>query len=188
MVIAYHLVLTAYGFWLPNDPRGSWSEVVRATELRAFGPATKVNTKQSRAGATHDRAARDAAKRAMKYPAVRFNGTQARAVARGIGEVVTAHQLSIHAAAVMPDHVHLVVARHGALTIEGIGRRIKAKATQRLNAEGIGVGRSPWARGQWSVFLRDAEAVRRTVRYVEQNPVRAGLKKQDWKFVTFWRG
>ena len=26
MVIAQHLVFTTYGFWLPNDPRGSWSE------------------------------------------------------------------------------------------------------------------------------------------------------------------
>ena len=32
-VLAYHLILTNYGFWLPNDPRGSWSEFVRAWEL-----------------------------------------------------------------------------------------------------------------------------------------------------------
>jgi hypothetical protein len=23
-VIAYHVIITNYGFWLPNDPRGSW--------------------------------------------------------------------------------------------------------------------------------------------------------------------
>jgi hypothetical protein len=27
-VLAYHVVLGAYGFWLPNDPRGSWSDFV----------------------------------------------------------------------------------------------------------------------------------------------------------------
>lgn len=27
-VIAYHLILTTYGFWLPNDPRGSGSDPV----------------------------------------------------------------------------------------------------------------------------------------------------------------
>jgi len=26
MVIAYHAIFSTYGFWLPNDPRGSWSE------------------------------------------------------------------------------------------------------------------------------------------------------------------
>ena len=43
---AYHLILTCYGFWLPNDPRGSWSDFVRSIELhRVGGPATKINTK-----------------------------------------------------------------------------------------------------------------------------------------------
>jgi len=28
MVLGTHLILTAYGFWLPNDPRGSWSDFV----------------------------------------------------------------------------------------------------------------------------------------------------------------
>lgn len=55
VVVAYHLILTAYGFWLPNDPRGSWSDVVRVFELRPFGPATKVNTTRSLAGAVHGR-------------------------------------------------------------------------------------------------------------------------------------
>lgn len=37
MVIAYHLCWTAYGCWLPNDPRGSGSEVVRSERLAALG-------------------------------------------------------------------------------------------------------------------------------------------------------
>jgi REP element-mobilizing transposase RayT len=184
VVIAYHLILTCYGFWLPNDPRGSWSEVVRVFELRAFGPATKVNTKRSVAGASHDRAQREAAKQALKYSPVLFTGEQARAVARGIGELVATHAVTIHAAAVLSDHVHMVVARHPMLSIEDIARRVKVMATRRLNDEGIGFGRSPWAKGQWSVFLRDESAVRRAIRYVEDNPVRAGFKPQHWKFVT----
>ena len=46
MVIAYHLILSAYGFWLPNDERGSWSDFVRSYELYAFGPATKADTRR----------------------------------------------------------------------------------------------------------------------------------------------
>lgn len=46
-VIAYHLILTAYGFWLPNDPRGSGSETVRAGQLTPFGPATRCWHKQA---------------------------------------------------------------------------------------------------------------------------------------------
>ena len=33
MIIAYHVIFGMYGFWLPNDPRGSWSDFVAAWEL-----------------------------------------------------------------------------------------------------------------------------------------------------------
>jgi hypothetical protein len=36
-LLAAHIIFTAYGFWLPNDPRGSWSEWVAAWELFRFG-------------------------------------------------------------------------------------------------------------------------------------------------------
>ena len=54
MVIGYHINIGAYGFWLPNDPRGSWSETVWAPHLRRFGPATKVETRRSVASRKHD--------------------------------------------------------------------------------------------------------------------------------------
>ena len=53
-MIAFHLIISAYGFWLPNDPRGSWSDFVAAWELRKFGPATKVNGRHSYAHDPHD--------------------------------------------------------------------------------------------------------------------------------------
>ncbi len=27
MVHGYHVIIGAYGYWLPNNPRGSWSEI-----------------------------------------------------------------------------------------------------------------------------------------------------------------
>src|SRR5207247_3596694 len=85
-VIAYHLIITAYGFWLPNDPRGSWSDFVRSWELLRFGPASKVETTRSVAGVQHDAALRRAAKKALKYPEVHFSGVQARSVGHGFAE------------------------------------------------------------------------------------------------------
>src|SRR5450759_416075 len=38
MLIAHHLVLTGYGHWLPNDPRGSGSTDLAQARLEAFGP------------------------------------------------------------------------------------------------------------------------------------------------------
>jgi hypothetical protein len=37
LVIAYHLIWTAYGWWLPNDPRGSGSHLVRRDLIAEVG-------------------------------------------------------------------------------------------------------------------------------------------------------
>jgi hypothetical protein len=108
-VIACHLILTGYGFWLPNDPRGSWSEFVRAWELRRFGPATKVTDGRSRAHDPHDAAMRREAKKHLARKPVRFTGLQARAIAQGFSNFVRRSGITIHACAIMPDHCHLVV-------------------------------------------------------------------------------
>jgi hypothetical protein len=56
VVLAYHIIFTAYGFWLPNDPRGSWSTFVAAWDLLlAGGKATKTDKRRSLAHKEHDR-------------------------------------------------------------------------------------------------------------------------------------
>lgn len=40
MVYGYHVIMPMYGFWLPNDPRGSWSEFIRSWEIGRFGQTT----------------------------------------------------------------------------------------------------------------------------------------------------
>ena len=193
MVIASHVILSAYGFWLPNDPRGSWSDFVRSWELFRFGKATKTDQRRSLAWDEHDRHRRLAAKKALKYPPVKFTGAQARAVGRGFGERVESSGLSVLACSILPDHVHMVVRRHS-YHIEQIVNLLKGAATRRLVAEEIhpfarharSDGRPPpmWAKGQWKVFLNNAADIERAIRYVEGNPMREGLPRQRWSFVT----
>ena len=191
MVRAYHLVLTCYGFWLPNDPRGSWSEFVRSFELyRVGGTATKVNAKASLAHHPHDHEQRRKAKSALSHPPVILNGRQARAAAQGFADYVTRNDRAIYACAVMPDHVHLVVERceH---TIEKIAEQLKARATMFLNQQDLhpckagsnGKKPTPWARGCWSVFLKSDASIQRAIDYVEQNPIKAGYKPQEYAWV-----
>jgi hypothetical protein len=45
-----------------------------------------------------------------------------------------------------------------------------------------------WGGPGWKVFLDSEEDIRRTVRYVEQNPTRARLPAQSWDFVTAYDG
>ncbi len=192
MVIAYHVIFGAYGFWLPNDPRGSWSTEVWARHLQPFGEANKVETRQSLAGRQHDQATRLRAKRHLLYPAVQLNTTQARAVGDGFGRAVADLQLRIHACAIMPDHVHFVMERHDS-TAEYVAGFVKRAATRRLLEERIhplqeyrqanGRVPSPWVVGGWFVYLNSPGEVLARVRYVENNPVKAGLPRQHWLFV-----
>lgn len=193
MVLGYHFIFSAYGFWLPNDPRGSWSRVVREFDLRRFGPATKVITTHSLATKPHDQTLRLAAKEALRYKPVRFTGEQARAIARGFAIAATEGEYAIHALAILPDHVHLVMARHGK-HIDTIAAHLKSKATRHMTIEGVHplakyaspAGRipTPWSRNAWCPFIDSEEYMRQAIRYVERNPIKAGLPRQRWSCVA----
>lgn len=193
MILAHHLIYSAYGFWLPNDPRGSESDFVRNELLREFGPATKVHEHEFVARKPHDRAKRLAAKAALEYSPVRFTGVQARAIALGFGNSVQKSSVTIWACAVLPDHVHLVVAAHR-LRIETLANLLKGEATKQLLADGthpfqnvrVYRDRPPpcFARKWWVIYKDDEESVVNAIRYVERNPLKAGLPAQRWSFVV----
>src|SRR4051794_9249491 len=88
MIVGYHIIFGAYGFWLPNDPRGSWSDFVGSWDLFRYGPATKTDERRSLAYEEHNREQRLEAKNVLKYPAVEFTGLQARAVGRGFAKLL----------------------------------------------------------------------------------------------------
>jgi REP element-mobilizing transposase RayT len=185
VVIAYHTIFSTYGFWLPNDPRGSWSEFVGSWELFWFGPATKTESRQSVAAAGHDRALRLAAKGALKYPPVEFSGRQALATGQGFARACHESGYVVHACSILPNHVHAVIARHEH-EIERMVVHLKGRATQRLKTDGLWPAdeRPVWAKGCWRVYLNSAEDVRRAVAYVEANPAKEGKPRQHWSFVT----
>jgi REP element-mobilizing transposase RayT len=194
IVRAYHIIITAYGFWLPNDPRGSWSVWIRKWELLEFGKATKVDTRRSVAGRPHDRGLRQEAKKALSYPPVEFTGRQALAVGVGFRQAVEESHYVVHACSILPHHAHLVVARHTQHDAERIAGHLKARATHQLTIDGLhplgafrqrdGAIPSPWARKSWPVFLTTDEDIRRAIQYVENNPVKDRKPRQRWSFVV----
>src|SRR5437899_9847667 len=101
MILGYHAIISAYGFWLPNDPRGSWSDFVRSWELLRFGKATKVNSRKSLAHTPHDYRLRQAAKQALKFPPAIYSGIQARAIAQGFDRARLESGYKIHACSIM---------------------------------------------------------------------------------------
>src|SRR3954467_5879084 len=80
MILGFHCIISTYGFWLPNEQRGSWSDFVRSWELFRYGPATKVPTPRSVAHHPYDPTLKRQMQRTLKYAPVRFTGHQARLV------------------------------------------------------------------------------------------------------------
>ncbi len=132
MIVAYHSIFCGYGFWLPNDPRGSWSDFVGSWELFcAAGPATTCDARRSLATRRHNAATRAAGKLALVYPPMRFNPRQIASIAVGFARVCTKTGCSVLACAIMPDHVHIVIRRHPRM-IESLVAHLKSRATKGL--------------------------------------------------------
>jgi REP element-mobilizing transposase RayT len=192
MVHGYHVIWGAYGFWLPNDPRGSWSDFVASWELARFGQATH-SVERPDVDLEQWARWRTAAIQALKDPPVVLNGPQARAVGTGLGNGVRKSHLTIWACSILPEHVHLVIARH-TYKVEQICNLLKGEATKQMKAESLhpqerfrdrrGKLPSMWAEGQWKVFLDSEEAIEAAIRYVEENPLKEGKPAQQWLFVT----
>jgi REP element-mobilizing transposase RayT len=124
---------------------------------------------------------------------VEFTGEQALAISRGFKEVITKSRYTVYACAILPFHVHMVLARCP-YRVEQSVRLLKAAATTQLMNAGLhpfadsaypdGTLPSPWSRNCWKVFLNADEDIVRSIGYVEANPERDGKRKQFWSFVT----
>lgn len=191
-VIAFHVILGVYGFWLPNDPRGSKSHFVWADNLKQFGDATYVETNNSVAATKHDSNFRKRAKRALIYPAVQLNGHQANAIGDGFNDAVKKCDIHIVACSILPEHTHLVLMR-SAKSIEWTVAQLKRRSGWKLRESGLhpmeqhrtpdGRVHSVWGREFWVVYITEQNHLEAALRYVENNPLKEGKKRQNWSFV-----
>lgn len=187
IVIVHHLIWTAYGWWLPNDPRGSTSRTV-ANDVIAelgelhFGRRTIQPTYQA-IQAFYDRA-----KDVLKYPLLEFGAHEVDAIARAFSEAIQQQRYTCYACAIMPDHVHLLIRKHKHQAEEMIVA-LQDAARSKLRATALRDADHPvWAVGGWKGFLDHPEAVRRTIRYIEENPLKRRLPEQKWAFVKTYDG
>jgi REP element-mobilizing transposase RayT len=179
VILAFHCIFSTYGFWLPNEPRGSWSTFVASWELFRFGPAIKVETRRSVAGRSYDHGLKSQMRSALDHPPIVLSGEQARIVGKSMRSV----PYSILALAILPEHVHAVIG-HNQRDIRRVVGHIKSEATRSLRAAGWFAERSPWSDHGWNVYLDCDSDVRRSIEYVNNNPARSGLPVQRWSCVV----
>ena len=71
MVIAHHLIWTAYGWWLPNDLRGSMSRSVASDVLAELG-TLHYGRKRVQPASRNIRAFYARASEVLKFPLLEF--------------------------------------------------------------------------------------------------------------------
>jgi REP element-mobilizing transposase RayT len=184
-LIAYHLIWTAYGSWLPNDPRGSMSTSVGCDAIAELGEL-HYGRRKRQPGRDVVREFYQAAADALKYPRLLFTSDEFNILAGGLANGVRESGYMCYAAAIMPDHVHVVIRKHRQTAEEMIAR---LQGASRLAIFGhklelLADEHPVWTSGGWKGFLGTPKRVHTTIRYVEQNPVKDGLPAQNWPFVT----
>lgn len=108
IVIAYHLTWTAYGFWLPNDPRGSMSKTIAPDVIAELGELHFGRKRVQPAGWVL-REFQSRAEDVLKFPALRFNAEDVAIIAGSMDEVIGKENYTCYACAIMPDHIHVLI-------------------------------------------------------------------------------
>ena len=195
VIFGAHIILTAYGFWLPNDERGSWSDFVRSWELYRFGPATKVEARRSLASEPFNFGRRSHMQDTLQHEPVSFSGRQALAISHGFADEVEHSGCKLYACSILPEHIHLVVGRH-TYDFDKLINRFKGSATRNLLKQKLhpfadklyrdGSLPTPWTRKWWKVYLDSSEDMERAIEYTRENPGKEGKREQDWPFVMHY--
>lgn len=71
MVIAYHLIWMGYGWWLPNDPRGSSSHCIRNDLFKDLGDL-HLGRKRIQPASHSIRSFYETAAQRLQYPLITF--------------------------------------------------------------------------------------------------------------------
>lgn len=84
---------------------------------------------------------------------------------------------------IMSNHLHLLLKPLAGHTLSSIMHSMKSYTSNRIN-EVLGCRGRLWSVEYFDRYIRNAEHYERAVKYIHQNPVKAGLCKTaaDWKF------
>jgi len=196
-IIASHLILTGYGHWLPNDPRGSGSSRIKKADLIDLGEL-HVGRKAIQPSKPELREFHRDAEARLSKPRIWFDEKLRKAIAVGFAGAAREHRYTIYAVAVLRNHAHLCVRRHRDTPIDfwqHLADAAKAALIEQFGDSdkqatigGIALDHPVWSRRPYKVFLHSPADVRRVVRYIENNPCKEGLARQSFGFVTEYDG
>jgi hypothetical protein len=182
MVIGYHLIMTGYGWWLPNDPRGSTSQYVVSDLIAELGEL-RYGRKRVEPVGSEIREFYDEAARVLKHDLLEFDERARIIIARAFDECVKKNGYTCYACAILRDHIHALIRKHKHLA-EDMIVSLQQLSAEALREAGLRPSDHPvWAQGDWKVFLDSPDDIRRTIRYINLNSPKHRLPEQRWPFV-----
>ena len=188
MVAGYHLIWTVYGYWLPNDPRGSTSKEVRVEPIEALGEH-HYGRKENQPSSKQLREFFKNAHEVLAHSVRSLDDDDIALVGQALGTQIEEKEYVCHACAVMPDHVHLLIRRQ-----RDRAEDIIALLQQKTKEVLIDAGKRPvnhpvWTDGAgWKTFVNTRKQFEREIDYIRQNPIKIGRAEQAWDFVTAYDG
>lgn len=184
MIIAHHLIWTLYAHWLANDLRGSGSTELRDEKFGPLGPIyrgrkpARLQPSRSELRAFHKRA-----EPLLKFPRFWIDDAKRQALRDAIAGVIAEKKYTVWACAILSNHMHLVIRVHrdDALAMWNV----IADATRLALREfgDVGPTHPAWSTRPYKVFLRTPDEVRGRIEYVELNPDKEGLPRQQFDFL-----
>jgi REP element-mobilizing transposase RayT len=87
----------------------------------------------------------------------------------------------------MPNHLHFLATRFEGETLKEIMQTLKSLTSHKSNKI-LGRKGTFWMPDYFDRYIRNAEHFSKTVEYIENNPVKAGLclRPADWPFSSAW--
>jgi REP element-mobilizing transposase RayT len=182
VVAAYHLIWTAYGWWLPNDPRGSSSHEIRSDIIGTLGELHHGRKKVQPASADIRRFYENA-RQVLKHQLCTFTEADIAAIANSFANTIGEHRYTCYACAIMTDHIHMLIRKHRHQAEEMIQNLQEVSRLDLIKAGNFPGEHSVWGGPGWKVFLDSQNDIKRTVNYIEDNPRKANRPVQSWSFV-----
>lgn len=187
MVAAYHLMWSANGWWLPNDPRGSSSATIRVERIAELGElqfGRRIPQPDRKELSEFVLQARDT----LAHSVFEFDEIEPTLLAESFAKVINEKIHVCYECAIMPDHVHRQIRRHRDFA-ETMIENLQTESKTRL----IAAGRRPkphpvWGGPGWKVFLNSQDEIVRIIEYIRQNPIKRGMPVQRWPFVVPYDG
>jgi REP element-mobilizing transposase RayT len=187
LVAGFHLIWTAYGWWLPNDPRGSSSEEIRVEKIKDLGELhhgrKKIQPRRREVLEFYDEASE-----VLKHPLLLFQPDDFPVIADAFRRAIAQEHYTCYKCAIMPDHVHILIRKHKQHAEEMV-EKLQAESKRQLLVEQRRESTHPvWGGPGWKVFLYNQDDFRRVIDYIHKNPLKIGLPAQHWDFVKAYDG